>query len=225
MVKINIAVAGGPCTGKSTLAAALFAKLKELGLDFDLVTEEGRKLKREFGGCRSPFDRFYLWRKQEREEKRSTADNGFITDQPLFHFYVHARQHVEEPRDMLAVRELFRMCTEIEDRYQLIVIAENPREITYKRDRGRKGDEQHGRERHALVRSFVEHFWLERLLLVKGGVAKRVETVLKKLETMGLDLGRSKRVEDRVSSSPLADEFFSAGEASDTEPEESDTPF
>ena len=45
-MKINIAIAGGPCTGKSTLAAALFAELKIKGLDYDLIAEESRKLKK-----------------------------------------------------------------------------------------------------------------------------------------------------------------------------------
>src|SRR5689334_9017249 len=117
--RINIAIGGGPCTGKSTLAAALFAKLKEAGYDYDLVAEEGRKLKKEFGGCRTPFDRLYLWRQQDREERRSSATNGFVTDSPLFQLYAQARQYAKDSRDQLAVRELFRMCLEIEDRYQL----------------------------------------------------------------------------------------------------------
>lgn len=57
---INIAIAGGPCTGKSTLAAMLFAKLKTIGYDYDLVTEEFRKLRKEMGDCRSPFERLYM---------------------------------------------------------------------------------------------------------------------------------------------------------------------
>ncbi|MBI4087300.1 MAG: AAA family ATPase [Candidatus Liptonbacteria bacterium] len=183
-VRLNVAIAGGSCTGKSTLAAALFAQLKERGADYDLVTEESRKLRREFGYCRSPFDRLYLWRQQEREELRSTALEGFITDTPLFHMYVQARQHVKEPRDLLAVRELFRMCLEIEDRYQLIVIAEDPFEIPYKTDQSRQTSEEESRRKHALIRSFVEHFWPDKLLFVKGSVAERVALVLAKLETM-----------------------------------------
>ncbi len=183
-MRINIAIAGGPCTGKSTLAAALFAKLKELGLDYDLVTEESRKLKREFGTCRSPFERFYLWRQQEREELRSTATEGFVTDMPLFHLYVQARQHIQEKRDIMAVRELFRMCTEIEDRYQLIVIAKNRLEIPYKKDESRKGEETSARARHNLARSFAEHLWPERLLFVQGNVSRRVSAVVARLKEM-----------------------------------------
>lgn len=183
-MEINIAIGGGPCTGKSTLAAALFAELKFKGFDYDLITEESRKLKKEFGNFRSPFERLYMWRQQEREEIRSTAVDGFITDIPLFHFYVGARQYASEKRDNLVVRELFRMCLEIEDRYQLIVIAKNLFEIPYKTDQSRNSVEDRAKRKHNLIKSFVEHFWPEKLLFVNGGVRNRVSQVVKKLEEM-----------------------------------------
>lgn len=189
-MKINIAIAGGPCTGKSTLAVALFSTLKFKGFDYDLVTEECRKLKKEFGDFRSPFERFYMWRQQEREELRSGAVDGFVTDMPLFHFYVQARQYAFEPRDKLAIRELFRMCLEIEDRYQLVVIAKNPFEIPYKTDQSRKVDEAWAKQRHDMIRSFIEHFWLNKLFFVEGEVQERIEQIAKKLDAMRNEAGR-----------------------------------
>ncbi len=189
-MKINIAVSGGPCTGKSTLAAALFAELKILGFDYDLIGEEKRKLKKEFGDFRSPFERFYMWRQQEREELRSNATDGFITDMPLFHFYVQARRYADEPRDYLAVRELFRMCLEIEDRYQLIVVAKNVFEIPYKTDQGRSRSEASAKEIHNLIMSFLKHFWPEKLFFVEGAVQQRTAQVLVKLEGMSEKAGR-----------------------------------
>lgn len=189
-MKINIAVAGGSCTGKSTLAAALFAELKFLGFDYDLIGEEKRKLKKEFGDFRNPFERFYMWRQQEREELRSNAIDGFITDMPLFQFYVQARRYAAEPRDNLAVRELFRMCLEIEDRYQLIVVARNVFEITYKTDQGRSRDEASAKESHDLIRSFLEHFWPAKLFLVEGTVQKRTSQVLTRLKELREKAGR-----------------------------------
>lgn len=182
--KINIAIAGGPCTGKSTLAAALFAELKFKGFDYDLLTEDCRKFKNKFIGFRNPFERFYMWRQQERQEFRSNALDGFITDNPLFHYYAEARQYAKEPKDELAVKELFHMCLEIQDRYRLIVMAKNPAEIPYKKDQSRKGNFSSAREKHRLVRSFVEHFWPEKLLLVDGSVKKRVSQVIKKLKEL-----------------------------------------
>ncbi|MBI2628990.1 AAA family ATPase [Candidatus Pacearchaeota archaeon] len=185
--KFNIALAGGMCTGKSTLAANLFVRLKNLGFDYDLIGEEKRKLVREFGDYRSPFERLYIWRQQEREELRSTAKNGFITDSPLFHYYASARLYSQEPRDNLAVRELYRMCLDIEDRYQLIAIAENPEEFSYKSDGCRHSDRVHSNKKHHLVRSFVDHLWPEKLLLVSGSTDERVSQVLEQLKNMGLN--------------------------------------
>lgn len=183
-MKNNIAITGGPCTGKSTLAAALFAELKVRGLDYDLVSEESRHLRQEMGSIRSPFERLYLWRQQEREELRSMAADGFITDAPLFQFYIKAKERAEEPRDKLAVRELFRMCLEIENRYQIIVIAKNPNETPFKNDQARVGTEESARRIHSSTRSFLEHFWPAKLFFVNGDVKERVDQVIQKVLTM-----------------------------------------
>ena len=183
--KVNIAIAGGPCTGKSTLAASLFASLKNRGFDYDLITEENRKLKKEFGDYKSPFERFYMWRQQEREELRSVASCGFITDNPLFQLYVSARMYAAEPRDRLAVRELFRMCLELEDRYQLIVIAKDPQEIQYQTDNVRSAGNESRIRKHSLTKSFVEHFWPEKLYFVNGSLENRVNHIEEKLRQMG----------------------------------------
>jgi nicotinamide riboside kinase len=186
--KLNLAFAGGQCTGKTVTAAALFAKLKEFGLDYDLIGEEKRKISREFGDYQSPFDRFYLWRQQEREELRSTAADGFITDTPLFHFYASAKMYASEPRDKLALRELYRMCQEIEDRYQLIVIAEDPSELPYKTDGVRRAGREKALQKHHLVRTFVEHEYPERIVSVKGNLNKRLETVIERVKKEGKKL-------------------------------------
>lgn len=182
--RLNIAIGGGPCTGKSTLAARVFSTLKETGLDYDLVNEESRKLKREFGQCRSPFERFYLWRQQEREELRSMAINGFVTDSPLFQLYVAARVYASESRDELAVRELFRLCLESCSRYKLIVIAERFDEIPYRNDQSRASGAVIAEQKHHLITTFVDHFWPERLVRVSGNVETRTATVLERLRQL-----------------------------------------
>jgi nicotinamide riboside kinase len=184
--KINIAVAGGPCTGKSVLAANLFARLKTEGLDYDLISEESRKLRSEFGHPRNPFDRFYLWRQQEREELRSIAVNGFITDTILFKYYVDAVYHSAEPRDNLAVRELFRMCQEVLEsgRYGLIIVHQNPFEIAYKKDASRSADEGPARERHRLMVNFLELFTHPKILYISGELEERLGQVLEKVRDL-----------------------------------------
>lgn len=183
-MKINIALAGGPCTGKSTLAAALFSELKVRGFDYDLVGEAARRIKKEYGNSRSPFERFFMWRQQEKEELASSALDGFITDTPLFHYYAQARQYTSEPRDKLAVRELLSMCLEIKDKYQLIVIAKSQFEVTFKNDQMRTCDESQAKIRHNLIVSFVQHFLPEKLFFVEGGITTRVEQIIEKLEDM-----------------------------------------
>ena len=186
-MKINIAIAGAPCSGKSSLAALLFVKLKRLGYDFDLIFEESRKIRKDFGSFQSVWERFYMWRQQEREELRSTAENGFITDSPLFHYYIQVKIHAQEKRDQYAVREMFRMCQEIEDRYQLIVIAEDPTEYEYKNDASRRGNLDNALLKHELTVDFVKFMWGDRLLFVKGDVEERAEQVIEKIkELMGV---------------------------------------
>lgn len=183
-VKINIAFAGGQCTGKSTAAMFLAASQKEKGYDYDYIGEESRKLRREFGHFKTPFERFYMWVQQEREEVRSTAKDGFITDAPLIQLYAGARVYSRRRRDMLAVRELFRACQGLHDRYHLMVIAEDPEEIPYKTDGSRSAEEAIRKKKHQVVRSFVEHLWPEKLLLVKGNARERVETIERKVEAL-----------------------------------------
>lgn len=185
-MKINIAIAGGPSTGKSTLAAALFARLKEDGFDYDLITEEARKLKQSMGAGRSPFDRCYLWMQQEREEGRSMATEGFVTDTPLFHLYVKARQYEQDRRDRLAIRELLRRSIDLDDQYQLIVLARDPFEFPYKNDTTRAGSESHAREQHELIESFAMHFWPKKIMYVHGTVEQRVRDILAKLKEIRL---------------------------------------
>ena len=107
-----------------------------------------------------------MWRQQEREELRSTAKDGFITDAPLFHFYASAIMYRSEPRDDLAIRELFRMCLEVKQRYHLIVLAANPEELPYKKDGCRHAGIEKALQKHKIVKTFVEHHFPERLLFV-----------------------------------------------------------
>lgn len=184
MTKINIAIAGGPCTGKSVLAAHLYAHLKIEGFDYDLIQEECRKLKKEFGKFNDPFERFYFWRQQEREELRSTAEHGFITDKPLFHYYAQVKQFASHQRDNLAVRELYRMCLELDEqqRYGLIIMARDPTEIKYRTDNSRSSNEKTSRERHDIIYRLVNHLWPEKLFLVEGSLEERTDQAMKKIK-------------------------------------------
>ena len=183
--KINIAITGGQCTGKSVTAAALFAHLKISGLDYDLIEEQHRALYKEFGDFQSVYERFYMWRQQEREELRSNAVDGFVTDTCLYHFYASAKMHAKTPRDHMAVRELLRMCEERLDRYQLIVMAKDPEELAYIGDGCRKSTRPNAIRKHQLIQTFVEHNIPDRLLLVEGVLEKRLKQIQNRLKKMG----------------------------------------
>lgn len=176
--KINIAVAGGPCTGKSTLAALLVYRLKMGGYDYDSIGEEYRRLKTEFGQFENPAERCYMWMQQEREELRSNARNGFITDTPLFHLYVSARMYSATSKDKMVVRELWRRSIDATERYGIIALADNPREFGYTIDQVRSAGSESSTRRHSLIRSYIEHHFPERLVLVRGLPEERAEQVL-----------------------------------------------
>lgn len=188
--KFNIAIAGGSVIGKSVLAALLFAKFKIDGYDFDLILEEGRKLKKEFGGYQSPADRLYMWRQQEREELRSNAVNGFITDTPLFQFYASARYNsTGSQRDVHILRELYRMCAyELpENRYGLIILMKDPyKNIEYKIDNSRRATKTESNERNQLTINLVEHLWPKKVLYVNGTSEERVAQVFKHVSDLNI---------------------------------------
>lgn len=180
MQKINIAISGGPNTGKSTLAAYLFALLKNCDLECDLIGEEYRRLKKEMGDLESPFERFYLWRQQEREEKRCNAECGFITDTPLFHLTVSARMYAKTPKEEMAARELERIWLEVpKDRYQLIVLAKDPTEIPYRFDGTRIAGQKSAVHRHRLLVNFIGlNFEDSSVVWVDGDVFQRAGQVI-----------------------------------------------
>ena len=71
---------GGPGCGKSTLAARMFAKMKQLGIDCELVTEAAKDIVWE-GGV---LDQYGLFAEQLRRVKRLEGKVDIaITDSPI----------------------------------------------------------------------------------------------------------------------------------------------
>jgi hypothetical protein len=181
---INIAVSGGPCTGKSTLAAYLTYRLKMEGYDYDSIGEEYIRLKTDFGQFESPAERCYMWMQQDREELRSNAEDGFITDSPLFHLFVSARVHQVTHKDLMIVRELQRQSIAATERYGIIAMPKNPREFPYKMDAARRGGEERSNKLHSYMRNFVELYFPEKLLLVNGTSEERGDQVVTQLKAL-----------------------------------------
>ena len=173
-------MAGGFCTGKSTLAARVFSELKVAGLDYDLVQEQKRQLHKEFGQYTSILDRFYMVIKQLEAEARSTATDGFVTDYPLFHFHIHALQYAdtEKERDKLAIVDLFKVGLETGKNYHLIVLAQNPLEIPFAVDGARSSNAETARRHHDLSVHFLETHFKSKLLYVSGTLEERTKAVV-----------------------------------------------
>lgn len=182
--KINIAVSGGPCTGKTVLAAYLAYRLKMEGFDYDSIGEEYRRLKTEFGQFESPAERCYMFMQQDREERRSNAADGFITDTPLFHLFISARAYQVTNKDLMIVRELQRQSIAATTRYGIIALADNPREFPYKTDQGRSAGEESSTKMHGFMRNFVELFFPDKLLLVSGSPEERGDQVFERLKVL-----------------------------------------
>lgn len=83
MTQVLIGFIGSPSCGKSTTAAKLFSKLKDMGLNTELVTEFCKAWaidKREI----TPYSQFYFFGKQSYAESRLFNKVDFIvTDSPV----------------------------------------------------------------------------------------------------------------------------------------------
>ncbi len=78
----------------------------------------------------------------------------------------------------MIVRELWRRSADATERYGIIAVAENPREFGYTTDQVRSAGPDSSTRRHSLIRSYVEHHFPERLVLVGGLPEERAEQVL-----------------------------------------------
>ena len=90
----RIGLFGGPCSGKSTLAARLFAELKMMGMDVENCTEHVKRW--AFIG-RSPtgFDQIYLFGHQiQKEDIVLRSTNAIvISESPLHLGICYARKY------------------------------------------------------------------------------------------------------------------------------------
>lgn len=106
---------GGPGTGKSTTAAALFAELKFRGINCEYVQEYAKDKAWEFGtnhlGVPKVFQaQEYIFGKQHFRLRRCAQDvDVIVTDCPLFLGLVYMPDDFPIPSLRLAIREAYDM--------------------------------------------------------------------------------------------------------------------
>ncbi|MBR9704540.1 AAA family ATPase [Candidatus Pacearchaeota archaeon] len=176
--KINIAIAGGNCTGKTTLAHLLFSKLKEKELDYDYIEDYGRRVVHRLGYFKTSIECFYLFHMQQDLEESSRAFNGYVTETPLFHFNFHAELCAKDDRDRLGVEDLWRLWNARMDNYPIIAIAKDPEETPFRHDSSRKSSEKFERKRHMMINNYLELFCSDKLVRVSGNPGNRADQIL-----------------------------------------------
>lgn len=87
---IVVNLLGGPCTGKSTVAAELFAELKKKGNNVELITEYAKDLVYENRDTTFK-DQLYILAKQHHKMLMYSLNNVdfLITDSPIFLSYIY----------------------------------------------------------------------------------------------------------------------------------------
>jgi nicotinamide riboside kinase len=123
---------GGPGTGKSTTAAALFAELKFQGVNCEYVQEYAKDKAWEFGtnhlGVPKVFQaQEYIFGKQHFRLRRCAQDvDVIITDCPLFLGLVYMPEDFPIPSLRTAIREAYNMYDNL-DIFLVRTKAYNPK--------------------------------------------------------------------------------------------------
>lgn len=171
MLRINFY--GGPGVGKSTLAAHLFAWLKQQGFDAELAQEwiktwvyQGRKM--------ASFDYVYTFANQLHTEDRllQAGINIVVTDSPLYLQVIYALH-----QKMEAANELWKIARRFEAAYPSVnfVVA---RQTAYK-PLGRYETAQQAAAMDPIIKSQLET-WHVPFTVVQPGDTNKVIAVLDK---------------------------------------------
>ena len=119
MTKVLIGLCGAPSVGKSTTAAKLFSRLKDMGLDVELVTEFCKTWawdEREI----TPYSQFYFFGKQSYSESRLFNKVDYIvTDSPVLLSAFYQEYYNNDSSLSPACREFYRKV-QIEDNIKVL---------------------------------------------------------------------------------------------------------
>jgi len=126
---IKIGLLGAPGTGKSTLAAYVFAMLKDEGIDGELVTEYIREHINKHKKVPSITFQSVVYERQLEKEKILPEDlDFFVTDSPHILSYIYASLYIDyEDSDQLELLgDLYlKFLRESRTAYDLVYVLEH----------------------------------------------------------------------------------------------------
>ena len=126
---IKIGLIGSPGCGKSTLAAYVFAMLKDTGLDGELITEYIREhVNRHKRVPSITFQSLIYERQLEKEKIIPQHLDFFVTDSPHILSYIFASLYIDykDPDQVELLGDLYlKFLRQSKDAYDLIYVLEH----------------------------------------------------------------------------------------------------
>lgn len=159
---IRIALLGGPSAGKSTLAARVFADLKEEKIITELVQEYAREHINKYGKISNILSQYLIYEKQkEKEDIIPSRVQVVITDSPTILSYIYGLYYYDPSNvdHQQMVIEMYRKIINDIKRYDLIFYLEPTR--PYVQDGTRTQTAEEAKEIGEMVVQFLELHGIE----------------------------------------------------------------
>lgn len=171
----RVCLYGGPGVGKSTMAARIFARLKELHLPYELVDEAIKPLAWQKIQPQG-FDSLWLLGQQIHMEDIILRSGGrVVTGGPSIQQVVYMRMRNEEFSS-----DLFRVAQMFEHEHPAINILLT-RNVPYSADGRYQNDEEEARKIDELTRHLLKHSYVG----YREFVPQQLEEIMKYINQLG----------------------------------------
>ena len=176
---------GGPGTGKSTTAAALFAEMKYRGVNCEYIQEYAKDKAWEFGtnhlGVPKVFQaQEYIFGKQHFRMRRCATDvDLIITDSPLFLGLVYMPDDFPLPSLRSTIREAY----DLYDNLDVFLVRTKPYNT-----KGRFQTEQEAKTLDKVIKAMLDEQGVSYSLIDSGRAA--VDQIIEKMTLKGWPMHR-----------------------------------